>query len=167
MLFLLNIFYFTIYLDVIIMLIILLLFFNFIKHNENLVNTNCDNYTLFFTFHFSFLIFIFLIKYDNYQLYTKISSSINHTNYILNNNYIIIDNTPTYIINYLNLLTINLQNFFYKVYENNFFFIKPIYINNIVLNYFSYIYYNIDNPLIYILYNIHIIIILILFLFIY
>ena len=86
--------------------------------------------------------------------------------FILNNNYTNIDNTLNIIYNYFNVNNLYLQNFFYKISENNFFFKKSIYVNNIILNYYNYIYYNIDNPIYYVFYNIHFII-LIIFTFLY
>lgn len=77
------------------------------------------------------------------------------------------NNFNNYIINYNSTFYFNLNSFYQFTLFNNLFFLKEIYINNIIVDCNSFGIYNFDNLIFLLFYNIQLILYLILILIIF
>lgn len=118
--------------------------------------------------HICFFFFILYIKYNWIQLYINTHKYIlDFNNFLLNSDYLLHNNFNNYIINYNSAFYFNLNSFYQFTLFNNLFFLKEIYINNIIVDCNSFGIYNFDNLIFLLFYNIQLILYLILILIIF
>lgn len=117
---------------------------------------------------FVFFFFILYIKYNWIQLYINTYKYIlNFNNFLINSDYLLYNNFNNYITNYNSVFYFNLNSFYQFTLSNDLFFLKEIYINNIIVNSNSFGIYNFDNLIFLLFYNIQLILYLILILIIF
>lgn len=110
--------------------------------------------------HFLIFIFVYTIKLYYVQLYFSNTKFTDNLVLIVNNNYIVNSTFFNYSLNFFNIFFKSLDS--YVITSNNsFYFFTNIYSNNIIIDNFFKINYNLDNPISLIFYNLYYIIILI------
>lgn len=150
-------FYYNFYINILNLFIFtnILIFFKKFKFN---------NYVYIIS-HVCFFYFLLYIQYNWVQLYMNVHITIlNFNNFLINSDYLLYNNFINYINNNNSFFNFNLNSFYQFTINNNLFFLKEIFINNIIVNKSSLGIYNFDNIIFLLFYNIQIILYLILIL---
>ena len=107
--------------------------------------------------HVCFIYFLLYVKYNWAQLYFNSSNYNNfYNNFLVNSDYLLCDNNINYLYNYISTFVFDLNNFYFINNKNDFFFLKEVYVNNIIVQNNSYSYYNFDHLILLLFYNINI-----------